>query len=170
LGGALCTLLGFKLGGSKKMEELGIPLPLTCISYASPYVGDRNFQKAFQKLEEMGRLRHIRVSNEHDVVPVAPPGGYVHTGVNLHLKEQGRDDEPGYEIGYPNLKSWISQSRPWSVSRHAVVDYYERGQKVEEWYIEKLKEGAFEAWHVESVYKHIGLLARTSILIQETKD
>jgi len=162
LGGALCTLLCFKLGGSKKMEELNIPLPLTCISYASPYVGDRNFQKAFEALEKLGRVRHLRVSNKHDVVPVAPPGGYMHTGVNLHLEEDG-----DYEIGYPNKKSWTSQTRPWSVNRHMVVDYYARGQAVEEWYVEKLQEGAFEAWHVESVYKYRGLLKRTSIAIED---
>jgi hypothetical protein len=75
----------------------GVAKPLTCVSFASPYVGDEGWRAAFQVLEARGRLRHIRVSNEHDFVPLAPPPfvfkqwpKYCHTGVNLHLWPRGR--------------------------------------------------------------------------------
>ena len=70
LGGALAQLLAFTLAGSKDSDFL--PKPVTAISYASPQVGKSGYLRAFEKLEKDGKLRHIRVSNEGDVVPVAP--------------------------------------------------------------------------------------------------
>ncbi|KAL7568820.1 hypothetical protein ACA910_007234 [Epithemia clementina (nom. ined.)] len=138
LGAALSTLLAFRLAGSNGMIKRNIPFPLTCISYASPYVGDRNFSKAFEELERQGRLRHIRVTNENDVVPVAPPGGYVHTGLNIHfLRGSKRTNmgEPPFVSSYGNqAHSWLSQF-PWAVGTHFLTRYWSRGQNVKEWYM-----------------------------------
>lgn len=125
LGGALCTLLAFRLAGGKFLKRTGIPTPINCISFASPYVGGEEWNEAFQVLERDGRLRHIRVSNQNDIVPVSPPlPHYTHTGINLHLK----DAEDTYEIGYRNLKGMWSQ-HPLSFSfreRHSLTDYLKR--------------------------------------------
>jgi hypothetical protein len=100
LGGALCTLLSFFLAYDYDVYEPLVQLCkrkyITCISFASPYVGDEGWSAAFGLLETEGRLRHIRVSNEHDFVPLMPPPFkfflgpcYKHTGVNLHLWPKG---------------------------------------------------------------------------------
>jgi hypothetical protein len=55
--------------------------PVIAITFASPNVGDELFNKAYQRLEKKGLVRHIRVSNAGDIVPVSVPGfGYTQTG------------------------------------------------------------------------------------------
>ena len=152
LGGALATLLAYKLAGSDTFDTLKIPFPLQCVSYAALYVGDHNFQKVFQQLEQMGRLQHVRVTNENDVVPVSPPhNGYTHTGVNLHLL----NDEGCFEIGYRNTKSFLSQLNPFSsLGHHSLMDYFQRGLTIEAAYIEMLERGENGALHITSLYRH----------------
>jgi hypothetical protein len=43
LGGALATMAAFKIAGENKPW---IPKPITCISYASPFVGSAGFRAA----------------------------------------------------------------------------------------------------------------------------
>lgn len=71
LGGALATLFSFELVTSTKYSS--IPSPVTCVSVASPKLGNESFRKAFQFLEERGDLRHLRIANEKDPVPLGPP-------------------------------------------------------------------------------------------------
>lgn len=70
LGGALSTLFAFEAATS---STLPIPVPVTCVSVASPKVGSESFRKAFQLLEEQGKLRHLRIANERDPVTLSPP-------------------------------------------------------------------------------------------------
>eukprot|EP00956_Cyclotella_meneghiniana_P026445 scaffold57154_cov41-Cyclotella_meneghiniana.AAC.1 len=70
LGAALSSLLAFKLAGSDKSW---IPKPITCISYASPFVGTDGFRTAFSLLEKMGLIRYLRVTTDGDTVPTIPP-------------------------------------------------------------------------------------------------
>ena len=125
---------------------------MTCISYASPLVGNASFHKSFQAMERLNRLRHVRVTNEFDVVPLSPPRtGYVQTGVNVHLLDDGGD----YEISYAGteLKPFWSQFRLFgSVAAHALVNYWRRGQSAETKYLDKLKEGKFAALYVSDLY------------------
>jgi hypothetical protein len=84
LGGALATLFslyvacsasfvaGTKEKSSNATNGTIIPAPVSCISVASPRVGDRNFQAAFAHLEEQGLLRHVRIANDRDPVTVMP--------------------------------------------------------------------------------------------------
>lgn len=51
LGGALATLFSFYVAAS---DEYDIPKPVTCVSVASPRVGEGVFQKAFTFLEKQG--------------------------------------------------------------------------------------------------------------------
>ena len=157
LGGALATLFSFRLAGSDGMEKKGIPFPLICMTYASPYVGDSNFRKAFEQLETKGRLRHIRVSNQNDAVPVLPPGGYQHTGINLHLKDQKKENEPPFAIGYSEEhgNSWFSQISPLFYPSHRLPNYWSRTKAVEDWYMNGLKEEKFEPMNIENMYQNI---------------
>ena len=89
LGGALSSLLAFKLAGSDKEW---IPKPVTCISFASPFVGSSGFRTAFTLLERMGMIRYLRVNTDQDVVPALLPMSLgwkkrfmKHVGLNLRL-------------------------------------------------------------------------------------
>mmetsp|Transcript_7298 Transcript_7298/g.10658 ORF Transcript_7298/g.10658 Transcript_7298/m.10658 type:complete len:429 (+) Transcript_7298:160-1446(+) len=88
LGAALSSLLAFKLAGSDKSW---IPKPVTCISFASPFVGTDGFRTAFTLLEEKGLIRYLRVTNDGDTVPTLPPLSLgrkrlmKHVGINLRL-------------------------------------------------------------------------------------
>lgn len=101
LGGALCTLLAFCLACELESIPNG---PITCISYASPRVGNGNFGRAFHELERRGRLRNLRVANAEDAVTAMPDttfsfsflthalrsNFFLHTGACLQL--QNKDD------------------------------------------------------------------------------
>lgn len=97
LGGALTTLLSFFLACDKTIADDRVRRSrkyvrryISCISFASPLVGDEGFRRAFAVLEEEDRLRHVRITNERDFVPLLPPlPCYRHTGVQVHLR--GKD-------------------------------------------------------------------------------
>lgn len=72
LGGALATLFSFHAATTAGSFDGSIPKPISCISVASPRVGDRSFQAAFGRLEELGLLRHLRIANDRDPVTMMP--------------------------------------------------------------------------------------------------
>ena len=77
-----------------------------------------------QALERKGNLRHIRISNEGDFVPVAPFwGGYRQAGLNIFLRKK----KP-LKAGYPNARSTISQVRWWRkmITAHSLSEYEHR--------------------------------------------
>ena len=109
-GGALATLFAFLAAAE---PDAIIPKPVTCVSIASPYVGDESFRMAHQMLEGLGKLRHVRVSNHKDVVTASPKisfrwsfygskddgGGHVgslfkHVGMNLRLYQIDKSTPP----------------------------------------------------------------------------
>merc|ERR1719223_2443910 len=60
------------------------------------------------------------VSNDGDVVPVAPPF-YMQTGLNIHLYSRS----PAY-VGYDEGDGWFFvQFRPWSMGRHSLTSYHD---------------------------------------------
>lgn len=72
LGGALvlpATLMAFDLATTPEIPK---PEPVSCITSASPKVGNIDFRHAFQVLEKRGQLRCIRVANSRDVIPGLP--------------------------------------------------------------------------------------------------
>lgn len=127
LGGALSQLLAFALSGSELAKEL--PSPITAVSFASPQPGNLRYVKAFQRLEEEGRLRHIRVSNAGDhvcVQPAVPFFGYSQTGVNVHVSDGYKAD-----VGYRNQRSAFSAfysaiSPVTALKMHGLPTYLER--------------------------------------------
>lgn len=143
LGGALATLFAFKVATS----DLPIPKPVTCISIASPKVGDDSFRRAFQLMEDQGKLRHLRIANAKDPVTQVPPasmgalitkispaaliyshirrGGthneiYYHCGIKLKLF--GPDEDRKWRITYSNGS--LSQDRLLPGSVRQVSDHY----------------------------------------------
>ena len=104
LGAALSSLLAFKLAGSDKSW---IPKPVTCISYASPFVGTDGFRTAFTLLEKMGLIRYLRITNDADFVPTIPPFSLglrrrlmKHVGINLRL------DDVSYILSHPTTNGF----------------------------------------------------------------
>ena len=91
LGGALTQIMAFTLAGSQRAREfLPAGKPITAISYASPEVGTKGYLKKFNELEKKGALRHIRVSNQGDAIPIVfntgtPWAGFKQPGVNVHI-------------------------------------------------------------------------------------
>lgn len=103
LGGALSQLLAYQLAGNAVLKDFENACPVTAITYASPLVGDNGFNKAYQRLEKRGLLRHVRVSNGGDMVPVSVPGfGYTQTGLNLLVTE-----ESAMQVSYRNVKTFL---------------------------------------------------------------
>lgn len=113
LGGALASLLAYRLGGGK---EDWIPKPVNCITFSSPMVGSEGFRLAFEKLEEKGLVRYFRITNNEDVVPAVPPISfgfdsdskikrltqlflYKHVGIHLDFYSDS------FVIDYPNRKN-----------------------------------------------------------------
>jgi len=144
LGGSLSQLLSFILAGLKEAEF--IPKPVKAVTYASPVVGDKHFFSAYQDLEKENKVRHIRVSNNSDVMPGNPGMGikkpYKQTGVNIHLKENKKA-----EVKYENTKSMISQISIYPKSSHSL--HGEKGKSyVERLYEKDAKTGAFINDHV----------------------
>lgn len=72
LGGALATLFSLYAASSAASSDGIIPSPISCVSVASPRVGDQGFQTAFCRLEELGHLRHLRIANDGDPVTMMP--------------------------------------------------------------------------------------------------
>jgi len=151
LGGALATLFSFEVA---TYSEATIPLPITCISVASPKVGDESFRKAFQLLEEQGRVRHLRIVNENDPVTLIPSSSvrktlatispaalavslmkksehyqetYKHVGIKLKLFPVGKT--PKFKISYARGK-WnqnvLSPLSVTSISNHYGDEYSSR--------------------------------------------
>ena len=81
LGGALALLLAFFTASDER-----IPKPVTCVSLGSLMVGDATFQKAFERFEALGWIRHLRITNEFDPIPCLPPFDWMYKPVGMHLE------------------------------------------------------------------------------------
>ena len=155
LGGALSTLLAMKLASSWTLANVvKVRKPIINVSVASPYVGNQGFANAVKRLEQEGWLRHIRVSNQGDVVPVGPPKyflynkfesvynePYVHTGCNVHLT--GDATEP-LDIGFDKIRTVASQFSFSSGERHKVIDYWKRKRDAKDKLAEMTIEGLYK--------------------------
>lgn len=105
LGAALSTLFAFRAA-----DNNGIPnKPVMNVSFASPFVGDQKFRNEFQKREVSGFIRHLRVSNEDDIVPLVPfsslplplPMAYKHVGLNVTLYNPVWWRNKNHDISFP---------------------------------------------------------------------
>lgn len=124
LGGALATLFALEVAASR---DSSIVKPVTCISIASPKVGNMSFRRAFQALEKQHQIRSLRIANDKDIVTLLPDRGslscvyimccqanlFRHVGVELKLYANGRYKltRPSDNSNYVNmfLKDWVIQ-------------------------------------------------------------
>mmetsp|Transcript_31666 Transcript_31666/g.47700 ORF Transcript_31666/g.47700 Transcript_31666/m.47700 type:complete len:843 (+) Transcript_31666:162-2690(+) len=62
--------------------------PLTLSTFGSPRVGNIGWRDMNRFLGKKGKLLHLRVSRDMDIIPSLPPKclGFYHTGMNLNLK------------------------------------------------------------------------------------
>jgi len=163
LGGALANLFAFRFAQLKSMGHESVqhlPDKVKALTFASPVVGNEDYQKEFQALEKKGILRMIRISNEFDLIPTNsffPPVStvvgtdakhYSQNGVNLHYRPDGKVD-----VGYIQTKSFYSQCKVLvhkSLYRHPRDAYHESvgkkgSQEVYKRSIEELYEELFAA-------------------------
>ena len=80
LGGALATLFAFEAAADIRFKR-----PVTCVTIASPKVGDYQFRRAFQELERRKKIRCLRIGNSKDIVTLLPIRNYWHVGIALKL-------------------------------------------------------------------------------------
>jgi len=114
LGGALSTLMAFRAAALNEFQDCTI----LNVSFASPFVGNQDFRNSFEALEQKNRIRHLRVSNENDVVPLIPfmtltsplLMTYKHVGMNVRLYEKSLFS-PDYRIFYPKKGSVVTEVR-----------------------------------------------------------
>lgn len=110
LGGALATLFGFYVAAKPRFSNLK---RVNIWTYAAPRVGTNAFFHAYQYLESIGRIRHARFSNTHDIVPLIPFCNferddlqfYQHVGMRIQLHNTGR-------IGKMRLRNALDVTYP----------------------------------------------------------
>ena len=94
------------------------------MTYASPEAGNAKFREEFTKLEKDNKLRHIRVSNHGDVVPIVSKRfAYKQTGLNIHLPNE--KNLKSTIVGYNTAV--VFRPAPFQlVKMHGLDSYYDR--------------------------------------------
>jgi hypothetical protein len=137
LGASLANLFAFRVAQLKKKGDEStkhLPDRVKALTFAAPCSGNVDFNKEYQVLEKEGFLRHIRISNELDVVPTynmfAPfsyaftgdTSVYTQNGVNLFLRTEGKA-----ETYYRNTLQMGTQfSAIKSLGSHFIREYERR--------------------------------------------
>lgn len=137
LGGGMANMFAFRVAQLKAMGHEHVkhlPKMVKAMTFASPVVGNEDYNKEFQYLEKHGFLRHIRIANEGDVVPtnniylpyrLAIAGDtslYVQNGVNFFFNVDKEAD-----IVYGNTKSmWSQMGLTTSLGYHGLSEYFRR--------------------------------------------
>eukprot|EP00978_Attheya_sp_CCMP212_P017327 scaffold46102_cov55-Attheya_sp.AAC.2 len=110
-GGAIANMFAFMVAAE---PPAGVSLPVTTVSFGAPRVGDQTFRVAFQTLEQLGRIRAMRVVHRHDAVPrisAITDKSYKHVGVQLTTNLPVSEFHPGditlppVEIDFPEFNS-----------------------------------------------------------------
>uniref|UniRef100_A0A7S4EFW8 Fungal lipase-type domain-containing protein n=1 Tax=Pseudo-nitzschia australis TaxID=44445 RepID=A0A7S4EFW8_9STRA len=137
LGGGMANLFAFRVAQLKAMGHEHVkhfPKMVKAMTFASPVVGNEDYNKEFQYLEKNGFLRHIRIANEGDVVPtnniyfpysMAIAGDtslYIQNGVNFFFNVDKKAD-----ISYGNTKGmWSQFGITTSLGYHGLNEYHRR--------------------------------------------
>jgi len=69
LGGGLSTVTGFYLACKNNLK---LASPIQIVTFASPRVGGKEFQRSFQHLEDSGRILYARFTNVNDLISLRP--------------------------------------------------------------------------------------------------
>ena len=128
------------------------------MTFAAPVIGNICFNKEYQSLEKKGFLRHVRISNEGDVVPTSnipfpislaikgDSSNFTQNGVNLFLLPEGK-----MVTSYRNTKTSYSQMQlnvKNTLNNHLFPEYVKRVNLHENKEVYKLT--------VEELYKEAG--------------
>jgi len=140
LGGGLANLFAFHVAHKKENKDDAVkhfPNTVTAMTFAAPVIGNHDFNKEYQSLEKKGFLRHVRISNEGDVVPTnnipfpismgikGDTTNFTQNGVNLFLLPDGKK----MVTGYRNTKTAGSQMQlnvKNTLNNHLFPMYVER--------------------------------------------
>ena len=170
LGGALATLLAFELGAKRDDR---IRETISCVSFASPRVGNLAFANAFQSLERTKRIRCLCVANEKDIFPEIPRTGtknpcgiicfgdriYRHVGVSFSLLRDG-----GYNISFPEhyqhpvrlfFRDWFNSAQNKGQSLGRLIcreNLTENHSCMQYWARLNLNQSALQKVHLDEVY------------------
>lgn len=109
LGASLSTLMAFRA------VALGEIPHVKNVSFASLFVGDQEFRNNFEELEIQGKIQHLRISNDEDIVPLIPWSTYdlkryKHVGMNIRMYNPSLLT-PRYRIFYPKQGDAINELR-----------------------------------------------------------
>jgi len=109
LGASLSTLMAFRA------VALGEIPHVKNVSFASPLVGDQEFRNNFEQEEIQGKIQHLRISNNEDLVPLIPWStydlkNYKHVGMNIRMYDPSLLT-PRYRIFYPKQGDVINEVR-----------------------------------------------------------
>jgi predicted lipase len=145
IGAAISTLFAFRAAYDSSIPNK----PVVNITFASPYVGNWEFRKHFRELERQGKIRHLRVSNQDDVVPLTPNFSlhkgsvvlYKHVGLHLKLfRDEGILRKSFHNLSYPKpndipnsiSRIWNNNAISWGITfqspanNHSCEEYRNR--------------------------------------------
>jgi len=114
LGGSLSTMFAFRAAAFGEFPNV-----VTNVSFASPFVGNQDFRQVFCDLERKRKIRHLRITNYQDVVPLIPATTlplprleqYKHVGMNIRLYDGNDFLAPSYRRFYPKVGSFVDEVR-----------------------------------------------------------
>lgn len=138
LGGALACLFAFEVASTVAGRDNGdesstIPLPVTCVSVASPRVGNESFQAAFSALEAAGKLRHLRIAHAQDPVTMMPKTSSKQilafvspiVFIGLAIKEALFTSHETYRHTGVKLRLFSNTAKPYEISYAGVTTVQE---------------------------------------------
>jgi len=172
LGAALATMFAFAIAGGGEETDF-IPRPISCITFAAPFLGTNSFREAFEQEEKDGLIRSLRVTVAEDPVPTVPfvsissflkpfPRAMKHCGINLVLPKGAGV----YSVAHSSLDGAVSGlSRKLKNSPLTKVGpFIEKGAKyhLTPMYHERLLEveGNLEELTIDGLYKDKTVVAK----------
>jgi len=145
LGGGLANLFAFHVADLKSKDDRRVkrfPKKVTAVTFAAPVIGNYELDEHYLELEKKGFLRHLRFSNEGDIVPtnrIAIPFAmkgnpplpffsnngstwqYKQNGLNIFFRKNGE-----MEIRHNVTHSFLSQVGMNSAEYHYLTEYEKR--------------------------------------------
>jgi pimeloyl-ACP methyl ester carboxylesterase len=143
MGGAMATLTAFCLAAEPDgllgaVTGGGTPVLITCVSIASPRIGNGNFVRAVAELEIQKKLRHLRIVNSDDIVTALPDttmiafglaahwirqNFFLHAGMCLHMSKEDEEEDSKNDSKNNTADFFFPKLHP---DNHALYDWTHR--------------------------------------------